>query len=100
MPLDDKQQEALRGWLETKCPSPICPSCGSQGPYYAADLLAPFVINPSDKGNQFDIMMGVTVPLVPIICSNCAYVRLYSAIQIGLLKPPDKSSESPAADST
>jgi hypothetical protein len=82
MPLDDQQRDSIQAWMASKSPSPICPSCGQPGPYVAGDVIAPFIIG----GPGGEVVMGVTVPMVPIICTHCAFVRLYSAVVMGIVK--------------
>lgn len=96
MALDESQQKQVQDWLLSKSPSPICPSCGQLGPYMAGDIIAPFVI----KGENREIIMGVTIPMVPVICVNCAFVRLYSAMGMGLIKTDatDKSATESAKE--
>jgi hypothetical protein len=57
-----------------------CPHCGN--------------INTSVGEHVFRLAVGFQpiprgyVPIVPVICSNCGHVRLFGALAMGLVPPP------------
>jgi len=78
MALTEPQLQKVRDWMQSKQVSGICPSC-SQSNWTAADIVSAPVI--TTKGIT---MGGPTVPMVQVICSNCAHVRLFAAVPMGL----------------
>jgi predicted nucleic-acid-binding Zn-ribbon protein len=80
MPISENQLRKLNSWLKSKNVSMICPSCG-HNEWSAADV----VVAPVFAAGM--VIGGPTVPMVQLICKNCAYVKLYAAVPIGLLEP-------------
>ncbi len=88
MPLNDKQRQAIVDWLGTKATVPHCPGCGQLGPFSLGEILAPATFDLTNK----TILVGTTVPLVPVICTNCGNVRLFSAVMMGIVPESDGGS--------
>lgn len=80
MALAQDQVDKLQLWINKKGVKPSCPTCG-QNNWSVGDIIAA----PVFAGGNFNIG-GPTVPMVQLICGNCAYVRLFAAVPIGLVK--------------
>jgi predicted nucleic-acid-binding Zn-ribbon protein len=80
MSLTQDEIGKLQSWLNAKSVSPNCPACG-QNKWTVGDVIAAPVFG----GGGFNIG-GPTVPMVQVICGNCAYVRLFAAVPIGIVK--------------
>ena len=79
MSLSSDQLEKLQKWMNNKGLNPTCPVC-NENKWSTGDVISAPVF---DKGG-FQIG-GPTVPMVQLICNNCAYVRLFAAVPIGLV---------------
>lgn len=83
MPLDDAKITAVLDWLRKKRVDIKCPACGLPEAIELLDeFLAVDTVNPDSN-----IHLGKFVPLVSVICRNCAHIRLFSAIQMGIFSP-------------
>ena len=80
MPLSEDQRQKLRKWLEEKKATPSCPSCG-QNNWSLGEMVAAL---PFESGGVR--IGGPTVPMVQLVCGNCAYVRFHAALPIGLIE--------------
>jgi predicted nucleic-acid-binding Zn-ribbon protein len=80
MPINQEQATKVQSWLNTKGVTPNCPACGRNN-WTTGDVIAA----PVFAEGGFNIG-GPTVPMVQVICGNCAYVRLFAAVPIGLTK--------------
>jgi len=79
MPLTPDQMDQIQSWMEEKNVDPTCPAC-SNSSWVTSEMIAPPVrarTKPSEDGLQ--------VPMVQLTCNNCGYVRLFSAVKMGLL---------------
>jgi hypothetical protein len=68
-----------------------CPLCGKSAGWELAPLAELPIRSTDFEGQQPDAV----VPVVPLICKNCAYVVFSSAVAMGVLNPPEELS--PAA---
>jgi hypothetical protein len=82
MPLRPDQLQLLEQWLQRKNVNPRCPSCGTSQ-WSVGELVAGLNVDPTGGGVSVG---GNIVPLIQLICNNCAYVRSYAAVPIGLMK--------------
>ncbi|MFC2071021.1 hypothetical protein ACFLTB_07650 [Chloroflexota bacterium] len=89
MPLNDEQKEKLADWLHSKECSPDCPSCG-HNEWSFGDIVAV----PHFAGGVVDDT--TFVPVVQLVCKNCAFVRSHAAIPIGLLDVKKEETKGPA----
>ena len=81
MPLNQEQIKKVETWLNSKSTtSPNCPFCNHNN-WSIGDVIAA----PVFASGGFNIG-GPTVPMVQVICGNCAYVRLFAAVPIGIVK--------------
>lgn len=80
MPISQEQANKLQSWLDTKGVRPSCPACGTNN-WAPGDVIAAPVF--AEGGFRIG---GPTVPMVQLICANCAYVRLFAAVPIGLAR--------------
>jgi hypothetical protein len=78
MPLDQSDLQKLNRWLAERGVNPICPSCG-RNQWSVGDL----IVAPSFREGNIDFGTQL-IPMVPLICGNCAYVRMYAAVPIGI----------------
>ena len=82
MPLAEWQLKKLENWLSTRHLWPRhCPVC-RRGKWYAGDI----ILAPGSTGNGFSLA-GPSVPMVQMVCDHCAYVLLFAAVPMGLIKP-------------
>jgi predicted nucleic-acid-binding Zn-ribbon protein len=89
MPLDDEQRLKVARWFKSKKVNPTCPSCG-HNEWQLGDII---MAMPLKEGVGL-VVGGSQIPMVQVICTNCAYVRLYAAMPFGLLgKPKEKGKE-------
>jgi hypothetical protein len=84
MPLNERQKQILADWLHSKNCNPDCPSCG-RNEWSFGDIVAV----PQFSGG---IAEDVFVPVVQLICKNCAFVRSHAAEPIGLLGGGDEKA--------
>ena len=78
MRLSQEQLAKFQQWAARKGIKNTCESCGSNK-WELGDIVAA----PTFAGGGFNIG-GPTVPMVPMICTNCGYIRHYAAVLIGL----------------
>jgi hypothetical protein len=81
MPLSEDQQDRLARWLEQRGAGNQCPSCG-RNEWATGDIVSA----PVFTGGGIAIG-GPTVPMVQLVCGNCAFVRLHAAVPVGLIGP-------------
>ena len=78
MPLTDAQLQLLEVWMRGKGVRRECPACGHAG-WAAGDIVRPPIYVPGSVS-----IAGSSVPVLQLICTNCAYIMAYSAVHIGL----------------
>ncbi len=79
MPLTPDQMEKLQRWMEDKGVAQPCPACGNVG-WVTEEMLAVPVralTGLSESTPQ--------IPMVESTCDNCGFMRLFSAVAMGLL---------------
>ena len=81
MPLDQNQLNQLSAWTNSKGVNANCPACGRNN-WSTGDIVTSPVFT---KGGGISIG-GPQIPMVQLICGNCAHVRLFAAVPIGLDK--------------
>lgn len=81
--LTPEQQERVTKWLREKLGMRSCPSCGQLQGFSIGAIVAAPIVKATDEGMAIDTENSV--PLVPLACRNCGYVRLFSAIVMGLI---------------
>ena len=87
MPLSEEQKGKLADWLHSKNCNPDCPSCGCNE-WSFGDLVTAPHFNKGEADNT------ALVPMVQLICKNCAFIRSHAAIPIGLLEiKPEETSD-------
>jgi len=82
MSLNQEQTRKLEKWLNSKRAfgSENCPICGYND-WKPGDI----VVAPVRSGGGTRLG-GPTVPMVQLICGNCAYVLLFAAVPIGIVE--------------
>lgn len=80
MALTAEQKRKADDWLKQKVTNWRCPSCGASNWAVVWDMIAP----PFEIGGAVRIP-GPRLPQLPVICTNCAYIRLYAARPMGLV---------------
>lgn len=78
MPLTPDQMDQVQSWMEDKDVDTTCPACGNSG-WVTSEIIAPPVRARTGASEQ------VLIPMVPLTCDNCGYVRLFSAVKMDLL---------------
>jgi len=81
MPLDAAQQQKLQSWMNTKRIQPQCPACGAHNKWVPGDIISSMPFTPGAI-----TVGGPNVPMVQLLCANCAYVMLFAAVPIGLVQ--------------
>lgn len=79
MPVTPDQMEQIQSWMEEKEIDTTCPACGNKR-WVTSELIAPPVR--ARAGLAEDVPQ---IPMVQLTCDNCGYVRLFSAVKMGLL---------------
>ncbi len=74
MPLTREQAYKLQQWLNSRGVNLNCPMCGS-AQWETGEIVSG--VNVNDQRN--------TLPMVQVVCGNCGYVMLFSAMPIGLV---------------
>ena len=81
MLLAEWQSKRLQDWLSTRHLWPRhCPVC-KRGKWHAGEI----ILSPISTGNGFS-PGGSNAPMVQMVCDHCAYVLLFAAVPIGLVK--------------
>jgi predicted nucleic-acid-binding Zn-ribbon protein len=81
MALDPDDFEVAKTWLETHCRNMACPCCGTNA-WTIGDISTMLPL----QGNA--VQLGGTVtPTVSLACTNCGYMRFFSAVIMGLAEP-------------
>jgi hypothetical protein len=81
MPLDATQQQKLNTWMQGKGVRNNCPACGTRNWVGGEIINAPILV----PGGGIAIGGGPSIPMIQVICDNCAYVMLFAAVPIGLV---------------
>ena len=87
--LSKEQKDKFKQWLDSKGKIGVCPVCESNK-WFMGDHLTSGVLF-ADGGTHLG---GPVYPQAMIVCENCAYVRHFMAIPIGLTEgdqPEDNS---------
>lgn len=79
MPLDDSQKQTLQDWMKSKHVSANCSACG-QNQWVPGDVISAPVMSGGGVA-----LGGPSVPMVQLICGNCAHTMLFAAVPIGLV---------------
>jgi len=74
----EQQFERIIEWFKEKNVNPTCPSCG-QNQWTLGDVVAAPSFDTEDSNAEM-------IPMAQLICKNCAYMRLYAAVPIGLIE--------------
>lgn len=64
-------------------PNPPCPMCKTQTGWELLPL-AEWPIRAADLDGQ---VRGQAIPVVPLLCKNCAYLVALNAVRLGILQP-------------
>ena len=75
MQADSKKLEA---WFKTKKVKPTCAGCGKKK-WTLNDTVAVPLFSGSSP------IVGANLPLVPLICDHCAFVRFFAGVPAGLV---------------
>lgn len=90
--LSEEQQEKFVEWLKSKGPHPLgeCSVCGTNSWTIGTHLLSGTIV--SDAGVS---VLDQHYPMAYIVCNNCAHVRQFMAVPIGLVdqNPPEGSTD-------
>lgn len=81
MPLNPSQQAKLQSWFEKHDVNPNCPSCGRNDKWAAGEVIA----SPQLDEQSYRVE-GMLIPMVQLVCNNCASILLFAARPIGLAK--------------
>jgi hypothetical protein len=79
MPMDQSQLNKVQSWCSSKGVTNTCPMCSH---YAGGWSVGEIIAAPTLVGGG--VNMGQVIPMVPVTCTNCAFVRLFAAMTIGL----------------
>ena len=79
MPLTPDQMDQLQSWMGEKDVDTTCPACGNTK-WVSGEFVAPPVRARTGLSES-----PPQVPMVQLTCTNCGYIRLFSAVKVGLL---------------
>ena len=82
------EKQVIAAWLSEKSRSNSCPVCLASSWSVGGHLLSGKIY----RGGNL-AFGGPTYPMAFVVCTNCAYVREFMAVQIGLLEAPGSESE-------
>jgi hypothetical protein len=85
--LSKSDRDAVARFLDQKKAQPECPSCGTKQWEIASHLveMGAYVGNAPRP-------QKIVLPAVVLMCTNCAFMRLHSAVLAGIVEP-DKPEE-------
>jgi hypothetical protein len=81
MPLNQKQQALFKSWIDKHDVNPNCPGCGKNDMWAAGEVVATSMLD--EEGFHVE---GKLIPMVQLVCNNCASILLFAATPIGLAK--------------
>jgi hypothetical protein len=81
MPLNEKQRTRFQSWIDKHDINPKCPACGKNDMWAPGEVIA----SPMLDQDSFRVE-GKSIPMVQLVCNNCASVLLFAANPIGLAK--------------
>ncbi len=79
--LNEKQQARFKSWIDEHNINPNCPACGKNDKWAAGAIIATPMLDEDSCRVE-----GLSVPMVQLVCNNCASVLLFLARPIGLAK--------------
>lgn len=69
----------------------LCPFCGKEEMNIADHIGNVPVFRAPTHANPYPVLTSAfTFPYIQLLCENCGYTQLFSAVGIGLLKNPAK----------
>ena len=86
--LTDEEREKAVAWLNEKTKNYECPVCGTNNWAIGQHIIQEDIYR---GGNV--IVGGSVYPTVFVVCTNCAYVRHFMAIQMGVIDPKRPKEE-------
>lgn len=82
MPLKPEDAQKITLWINQHVPDMCCPVCQSPQPEVpASDVIAALEVL---RGMEGIYQSSSSVPVVPLVCTNCGYILLFSAAMMGL----------------
>ena len=78
MELTDEQLRRLHDWFDAKSVRAECPSCGWTSWTPGRVVVMPFSGKDGKGTNE-------GLPVVPVLCNNCGYVRLFLGRRMGVV---------------
>ena len=86
------EKQMVAAWLSEKSRNNSCPVCSTSSWSVGGHLLSGKIY----RGGNL-AFGGPTYPMAFIVCTNCAYVREFMAVQIGLLEASDTDDATASA---
>ena len=80
MPLSQEQTTQVQNWLNQNARNFNCTTCNANN-WQIGDIVAAPAM---DQGGNINIG-GRSVPMVQVICGQCAHIELFAAVPIGLV---------------
>lgn len=81
MSLNQEQQNKVQNWLNQHSRNFNCSVC-NQNNWQVGDIVAAPAMDESGNMN----IGGKSVPMVQVVCGNCANIKLFAAVPMGLLE--------------
>jgi hypothetical protein len=70
-------EQTVRNWILAKVPQYGCPFCGATQKWAISEVVMPALANDPRAG----------IPMVAVMCRDCARYDLFDAVAVGLLPP-------------
>ena len=81
MPLAEEQRRKVEEWFDYRMSNKTCPICGNTAWGLNPGLAAPAIMKADGTVTPLD---GERLAQVVFFCRNCGYLRLFSAMVMGL----------------
>ena len=79
--LTETERNKVQSWFKSKGVTYICEACKR------TDWEIGYLVSAPIFSNGVTTLGGPVLPMVPVSCKNCGFIRLFSAILLGLSKP-------------
>lgn len=92
--LDHDQRRKFIEWINEKAVNHNCPVCNHNN-----WTTGPQLVTPMTHADSGIMIGGASLPMALLLCNNCAFVRHFAAIPIGLIATEQKTRTNQSEDS-